>query len=217
MSINWDLLKTGTIQKSASIDSFYTNVTFDRVNGCMGGTGIGGNVGGMYAPGNVGVPLRSLSNKPTSQGDLSMKQPAAQVGHQQASGAKNHSMTDIENKSSGSLDGHTSSMSAPAAAVTTATAVTASTKVNGGGSIDPDLSFLEQITRMQSKRLDDQRCSLKPPPPSSSVGSAKLTSASANGSKNAASRTASTIPNEDFFDLIIKSQRTRFAILILNK
>ena len=177
-----------------------------------GGGGGGGNING-------GVPLRSLNNKPTSQGDLSLKG-VVSVGN------KHHSLTDIENKSSGSLDGHivgqqsgsttagvqsaghTSTMSAPST-----TGVVSSAGKNAKSTFqDPDLSFLEQITRMQSKRLDDQRCSLKPPSSSSLQSGGKNQTKSSGKSASGANGVGSggsTIPNEDFFDLIIKSQRSR--------
>lgn len=178
----------------------------------------------MYPPGggggNSGVPLRSLNNKPTSQGDLSLKGVGVVNKH--------HSLTDIENKSSGSFDGHivgqqtgsttagaqsaghTSTMSAPST-----TGVVSSKNANKSTFQDPDLSFLEQITRMQSKRLDDQRCSLKPPSSSSlqSGGKNQVKSSGSGGKSgsggNGVGSGGSTIPNEDFFDLIIKSQRSR--------
>lgn len=167
--------------------------------------------GGGGCPGSGGsggpVPLRSLNNKPTSQGDLSLKIQAAAMSS--GCSAKHHSLTDIENKSSGSLDGR---MVAPTngahmgvsslSSTTVRQATTTASTLN-----DPDLSFLEQITRMQSKRLDDQRCSLKPTS-SSSLQSAK--SGKQSGGKSGGG--GATIPNEDFLDLIMKSQRTRLDL-----
>lgn len=191
----------------------------------------------MYPPGGSGgssggggVPLRSLNNKPTSQGDLSYKIQAAAaamataaaqstgtngVGASSRNYHHHSSLTDIENKSSGSFDGPLQKQTSHPA-TTTSTLPSAHHNVAGQSMLatDPDLSFLEQITRMQSKRLDDQRCSLKPPSSSSlnnnnTNNNTKSTNKSSGKGNSGSNGGGSTIPNEDFFDLIIKSQRTR--------
>lgn len=187
----------GTMQKSASIDSFYTNVTFNQPQAPNGN-----GMAYMATPSMGSAPFRPLNNKPISQGDLTaammmMKPPAAAATFlpPETSKKTHHSLTDIENKS---LDVANNAQHRYQVHNHNVSSISAPTAKAGGKTIDPDLSFLEQITRMQSNRYDDQRCALKP---TATVSKKTNTKAA-----------ASTIPNEDFFDLIIKSQRTRFVI-----
>jgi G-protein signaling modulator 2 len=86
---------------------------------------------------------------------------------------------------------------------------------------EEELSFFEVLSRIQSNRLDDQRCSIKriavkqtSAPFSQEIQRihAQVTTDNINSKTsqtNLAGRLGSTMPNDDFFNLIIKSQQTR--------
>lgn len=80
----------------------------------------------------------------------------------------------------------------------------------GGKDENNELSFFEVLSRIQSNRLDDQRCSIK----SKSLIKNELFNETNNNKyindeANLVGKLGSTMPNDDFFNLIIKSQRTR--------
>lgn len=63
---------------------------------------------------------------------------------------------------------------------------------------EDDTSFLEILSRIQSNRLDDQRCTIKRPNNENHITQKQ---------KPTAGHT--TVPDEDFFNLIVKSQKSR--------
>ena len=78
-------------------------------------------------------------------------------------------------------------------------------------SMEEDSSFFDILSKIQSNRLDDQRCSIKESNPYKISNSLSTRSKPEHGEvidiKKSAS--ASTIQNDDFFSFIMKSQRSR--------
>jgi len=72
---------------------------------------------------------------------------------------------------------------------------------------DQDMSFLDILSRMQSNRLDDQRCSIKS---KSSNGLTRIeTQANDTLAKVKENKENSQMATEDFFNLIVKTQQNR--------
>lgn len=204
------------IRKSVSIDSFYTNTAIDR-------------------PQKSSHLIKSTVSASHSAKDESSGTPVISNNHhhhqqQHQSAATSSSMghlalkdANIENRNGGisiSSDnlmpnGHKKAK-------------------NGNETTDEAPSFIEILNRAQSNRLDDQRCSVKrltlnnrtnmTPAAATSVGGAKAPAPSAaifkdpstfiknelmkeeNYCKNDAE---ASIPNDEFFNLIMKSQKSR--------
>ena len=73
---------------------------------------------------------------------------------------------------------------------------------------EDDMSFLDVLSRIQSNRLDDQRCTIKPPNQINKKMSSTNRLNEIND-ENQANDGLATKSNDDFFNLIMKSQRSR--------
>lgn len=73
---------------------------------------------------------------------------------------------------------------------------------------DQDMSFLDILSRMQSNRLDDQRCSIKSKSSNGLTRIEKQTNDN-TGAKVKENKENSQMPTEDFFNLIVKTQQNR--------